>query len=163
MESNLDDTLRSFPIPAGKTWRRSRKGSPGAGIGRDTGRKRGEEIESTWSTPKKHSRCKRTWAHVVRGSTERIGAISPARESGAYCVRAGGERATTASSSPDDFGPVASSPFANTPSHPYSPPRRGYDLPLPASSSSSSSPLLCCLAAAPAAPATTTPFCFSSG
>ena len=34
-------------------------------------------------------------AHVVAGSTERIGAISPARESGAYCVGAVGERATT--------------------------------------------------------------------
>lgn len=45
--------------------------------------------------------------------------------------------------------------------HPYSPPRHGYDLPLPASSSSSSQPLLgLCLAAAAAA--TTTPFCFSS-
>lgn len=46
--------------------------------------------------------------------------------------------------------------------HPYSPPRHGYDLPLPASSSSSSRPLLCLAAAAAAAAATTTPFCFSS-
>lgn len=32
---------------------------------------------------------------MVAGSTERIGAISPARESGAYCVGAVGERAAT--------------------------------------------------------------------
>ena len=72
---------------------------------RERGRAREHVVHPRKTQPVPRANVRgRTW------SADR--AISPARESGAYCVRAGGERATRASSSPDDFGPVAS-PFAN--------------------------------------------------